>query len=121
VPLRGLLAVAVPAAVLVFWDDIGAVADTTNFVLFCAFAVVNAAVIWLRWRRPELERPFRTWGSLPFARHALPLFPTLAIVSLAVMLVSLSPTSILGGAGILALGLVLAYLFRGKREGAALQ
>jgi APA family basic amino acid/polyamine antiporter len=121
VPFRGLIAVAVPAAVLVFWDDIGAVADTTNFVLFCAFAVVNGAVIWLRWREPDLRRPFRTRGSIPFARRSLPLFPALAIVSLAVMLVSLSPESIAGGAGILALGLVLAYVFRGKREGAGLQ
>jgi APA family basic amino acid/polyamine antiporter len=121
VPFRGLLAVAVPAALLVFWDDIGAVADTTNFVLFCAFAVVNAAVIWLRWRQPDLPRPFRTRGSIPFPRRSLPLLPALAIASLAVMLVSLSPVSIFGGAGILALGLVLAYIFRGKRAGAVLQ
>jgi APA family basic amino acid/polyamine antiporter len=116
VPFRGLLAVAAPAALLVFWDDIGAVADTTNFVLFCAFGVVNAAVIRLRWQRPDLDRPFRTWGAIPFPRHALPLFPALAILTLAVMLVSLSPGSILGGAAILSLGLVLAYVFRGKRK-----
>jgi APA family basic amino acid/polyamine antiporter len=102
----------------VFWDDIGAVADTTNFVLFCAFGVVNAAVIWLRWSKPDLRRPFRTPGALPFRGRKVPLFPVLGIVSLAVMLVSLSPESIAGGAGILLVGIVIAYVFRGKREGA---
>jgi hypothetical protein len=34
------------------------------------------------------------------------------------MLVSLSPESIAGGSGILLVGIVIAYVFRGKREGA---
>ena len=116
VPFRGLVAVAVPAALMALWGDIGAVADTTNFVLFCAFGVVNAAVISLRVREPGLARPFRSPGVVPVRGHRFPVFPLLAIASLGVLLFSLGTSSILGGAAVLALGVVLAWLFRGKRE-----
>ena len=86
VPFRGLVAVAVPAALMALWGDIGAVADTTNFVLFCAFGVVNAAVISLRVREPGLARPFRSPGVVPFRGHRFPVFPLLAIASLGVLL-----------------------------------
>lgn len=116
VPFRGLLAVAAPAAAIALWGDIGAVADTTNFVLFCAFGVVNASLIWLRLRRPSLDRPFRLPGSVPSPWGAVPVLPVLAIVSLVVLLGSLGKASILGGSAILAAGLILAWLTRGKRR-----
>ena len=50
VPIRALLAVAGLAGLVALWGDLGAVADMTNFVLFAAFAMVNAAAIAVRWR-----------------------------------------------------------------------
>ena len=43
-----------------------------NIGTFSAFIIVCAGVIYLRWKRPDLERPFRS--------PLVPLFPLLGIV-----------------------------------------
>jgi APA family basic amino acid/polyamine antiporter len=113
VPVRALLAVAALAAAIALWGDLGAVADMTNFVLFSAFTMVNAAAIAVRWRRPDVRSPFRTPGSIPLpgGRRA-PLIPVLGLATLALLVVRLDLLSIAGGACIVLLGILVAYLYR---------
>ena len=120
VPIVGLGAVGILAALVTLWSDIGEIADVTNFALFVAFAVVNAAVIVLRRRQPDIERSFRTPLSVPLPGLTwVPLLPVLGIASLGVFIVRLDLISILGGIVLLAAGLAIAWLFRNQRNAAA--
>ncbi len=51
---------------------IDALLEIVNLGIFSAFIIVMAGVIWLRWKHPELERPFRS----PF----VPWFPAIGII-----------------------------------------
>ncbi len=81
----------------------------TDYVIFGSFlfyVLSVAAVFVLRWREPELERPYRTWGYplLPLA------FVVVSTGFLALMLVT-SPVESLAGLAFLGIGAV-AYAFR---------
>jgi APA family basic amino acid/polyamine antiporter len=117
VPIRALLAVAAVAGGIALWGDLGAVADMTNFILFSAFTMVNAAAIAVRWRRPDVRSPFRTPGSIPLpgGRRA-PLIPVLGLATIAVLAIRLDAVSIAGGAGIVVLGVIVAYLYRARHS-----
>ncbi|MER6736346.1 amino acid permease [Streptomyces puniciscabiei] len=60
VPTRVTWIVGVAAAAIAGFVPIGSAAELTNIGILLAFVVVCAAVIVLRYRRPELPRTFRT-------------------------------------------------------------
>jgi APA family basic amino acid/polyamine antiporter len=99
------LALVVPLDVLL---------DLVNIGTFSAFIIVCAGVLWLRWRRPELVRPFRS----PF----VPLFPLCGIVLSAFLsTVGLGPYTWIRFGVWLLIGLVIffAYGYR-KSDGTTL-
>jgi APA family basic amino acid/polyamine antiporter len=68
----------VVVAIAAGFTPIGALGELVSIGTLLAFVIVSVGVIFLRYQRPELERPFRT----PF----VPLVPILsALVSLALM------------------------------------
>ncbi len=72
-PWVAILSMTGLSMVFIFAGNIGFVANITNFTLFVTFIVINAALIFLRYREPSLKRPFRvplTVGKFPI----LPLF-----------------------------------------------
>jgi APA family basic amino acid/polyamine antiporter len=76
-PWIAIFAVGLGSMVFLFFGNIGFVANIANFTLFVTFIVVNAAAIILRYREPDLPRPFRSPGRV----GRLPVFPVLGIVS----------------------------------------
>lgn len=64
------------SAGFLFAGDIAFVANVTNFTLFVTFIVINAAVIALRYRAPQIARPFK----IPLAIGALPVLPVAGLV-----------------------------------------
>ncbi len=65
----------------VLLGNIEFVAEVTNFGTFVTFASVNLSAIWLRIRKPEWERPFKTPGSI----GKVPLIPLLGLLSSGLM------------------------------------
>jgi APA family basic amino acid/polyamine antiporter len=59
-------------AILTFVVPLEVLLDLVNIGTFSAFIIVCAGVIWLRYKRPDLKRPFKT----PF----VPFFPICGIV-----------------------------------------
>ncbi len=90
-------------------NDIALVANINNFTVFLTFIVINAALIVLRYRRPEAARPFK----VPFSFGRLPLLPTLGVVFNAFMLLQLSAEVLAIGTGLTILG-GLAAFFAGR-------
>jgi APA family basic amino acid/polyamine antiporter len=108
-PHFAIAAVAVIAILIAVWGDVRSVAHLTNFCLLFALIVVNASVIMLRRRRPELKRPFR----LPFGS----VIPTLGIVFNLIMLLFMDWSTYLSGVIYLAVGglVYIAYSKGAKR------
>lgn len=96
--------VAIPAGV---WD-IGELAELSNVGTLFAFALVCAAVMVLRKKRPELQRGFRVPWS--------PLLPLLGILSCLILMTSL-PLVTWGRFIVwLAIGLVIYFTYSQKRS-----
>jgi amino acid transporter len=100
-----LVAVGV-AVVFALLGDIEAVAQLSNFAILAAFVVVNAALIRLRYARPELERPFRT----PWSIGRMPVVPLLGMGASLFMLAQIDLPVLGYGAGVALLGLAISVM-----------
>jgi APA family basic amino acid/polyamine antiporter len=69
-----LVVAAVAILMIVTLRNITIVANVTNFSLLSTFVIINAAVVVLRYREPNVDRPFKVPGRL----GRLPLIPVLA-------------------------------------------
>jgi APA family basic amino acid/polyamine antiporter len=86
----------------------GVIADVANiavFMIFLVYAVVNVALIWLRYRQPALSRPFRS----PVTIRGYPVLAGIGLVTSLAMLTQFDLKSAI--AGIITIGLgVISYL-----------
>jgi APA family basic amino acid/polyamine antiporter len=89
----------------VLLEDIALVANINNFTVFVTFITINLALIFLRYRKPEISRPFK----VPLAAGPLPLLPLLGIILNAFMLIQLTPEVIAIGVGLTLLGILVAW------------
>ncbi len=109
-PARTTIATGMVVALLAFVVPLDVLLDLVNIGTFSAFIIVCAGVIWLRWKRPELPRPFRS--------PLVPFFPICGIaLSMFLSTVGLGPYTWLRFAVWLVIGLVIyfAYGFRQSR------
>jgi APA family basic amino acid/polyamine antiporter len=102
-PWLATLAVAAIAAALVPLGNIGDVASLSSFASLLAFACVNVALIVLRYREPDQNRPFR----IPGAIGKLPLLPLVGAAATLGIATQLDRTALLRGA--LALVVLVGY------------
>jgi APA family basic amino acid/polyamine antiporter len=76
-PWIAILAMMILPCFVVLVGSIGVVAEITNFGTFIIFASVNLSVIWLRYKKPDWRRPFKT----PITVAKIPLIPLLGLLS----------------------------------------
>lgn len=80
-PVRIIVASGILMAVIAGFFPIDVLAKLVNMGTLGAFTVVCAGVIWLRYTRPDLHRPFKTPLS--------PLFPALGVIFCVALMLSL--------------------------------
>jgi APA family basic amino acid/polyamine antiporter len=102
-PHIAILATMLLSIVFLFIEDIGLVAELTNFTLFLTFAVINLALIVMRYKAPKTERPFKS----PVNIGKFPVLPFLGLLSCIFLTLQLTPMIILGGVGLCILGVIL--------------
>ena len=107
-PARAILLCLVVTLGFTLSGDLRFVAGASNFAVFVAFIGVNLAVIVLRYRSPELPRPFRVRGTI----GRFPVVPALALVAVAGLLVNLEADALITGAALLLVGLVVSEVLR---------
>jgi basic amino acid/polyamine antiporter, APA family len=114
VPALATLCQATVSLALLTFGGFAEVLTYTEFTLSLSTFLTVAGVFWLRWRRPELPRPFKTWGY--------PVTPALFLLLTGYVLVRFATdpkqwTKSLLGFATVAAGAVL-YLFSspGRRE-----
>lgn len=104
-PWISIFTVMVFSILFVFAGDIAFVANVDNFTLFVTFFVINAALIFLRFKEPEMKRTFR----VPFTIGRFPLMPLFGMIFCIFMLSQLEGKVILVGASLVLLGLLLSF------------
>lgn len=108
VPVRGVLCVGVAAALFALVGDLTLIAAVTDFAVYFVFLAINLTVIVLRWKKPELPRPF----AVPWSLARIPVLPALALVSVLIMISRLELRALWMGLGLPVIGLIVALLRR---------
>lgn len=111
-PWVAVAAAAAVAAAFTLTGEIAYVANATNFALFLTFALINATVIFLRRREPDIPRPFR----VPLDVRGVPLVPLLGIFFSFFLLLQIEAEIVLLGIGILLIGWGVSRVYRGGEE-----
>lgn len=106
VPVRVTWIVGIASAIIAGVLPIKEAAELTNIGILLAFVVVCGAVIVLRYRQPNLERPFRCPG--------MPVVPAIGMVGAIWLTIYLAPLTWLRFLGWFLIGLVIyaAYSYR---------
>lgn len=112
-PYVAIAVSVVVAAGFVMVGDLSLIASVTDLAVYVVFIAVNLAVIVLRFRSPEQDRPFRT----PLSIGRLPVLPVVGLVAVLVMIPALRWEALALGAGLCLLG-VVGYIWFGRRMNA---
>lgn len=107
-PHYAIFAIMLAAIVFSFIEDIEFIAELTNFTLFVTFAIINLAVIVLRYNFPNTKRPFR----MPFNIGKFPVLALLGILSCVFFITQLTQVIILGGIALSFGGALLYVILR---------
>ncbi|MFB5610794.1 MAG: APC family permease [Nitrosopumilaceae archaeon] len=109
-PWIAVIAILVTGVGFAFIGDIVIVANIVVFAVVITFAMINLAVILLRYVEPDTERPFR----VPVNVGRFPVLPLFGLVTTIYMAIQFDMQIILVGLGILGVGVVF-YFFYNKR------
>lgn len=105
-PYVAIVAVMILSILFVFIRDIGMIAELTNFTLFLTFAVINLALIILRYKYPEKERVFK----VPLNIGKFSIIAFLGILSCIFFTFQLSTNIIFGGLSLTLIGVILYFI-----------
>jgi APA family basic amino acid/polyamine antiporter len=105
-PWIAIFSVTVLAVLFLFTGNIAFLANVTNYTLFLTFIVINAAVIWLRYKEPQLTRPFRT----PINTGKLPVLPIIGLLSCMFMLLQMDTPILIMGVSLTIVGTLLSFV-----------
>jgi len=105
-PWIAIIVTAMISLLFVFAGEITFVANVANFTLFITFFVINAALIVLRFKEPDMKRPFR----VPFTIGKFPVLALLGALFNVFMLLQLETKVLLVGTIIVVAGGLLSFV-----------
>ena len=107
-PWIAVIGILIASVGFAFVGDIVIVANITVFAVVITFAVINLAVIVLRYTESELERPFR----VPINIGKFPVLPLFGFVTTIYMMIQFEIEVILVGIVIIGIGGVFYIIFK---------
>ena len=105
-PWVSILVFTAISIMFVFIGDIAVVANMANFMVFIVFITINLSLIWLRYSRPYIERPFK----IPFNIGSFPLSPLFGILCTLLLFAHLSLEVIVYGFILLLVGFMVVFI-----------
>lgn len=106
-PWFAIVSVVLASLCFIFVGDLATIANLTNFTVFLIFLLVNAAVIYLRYKEPVVSG-FKT----PLTIGKLPLLPLFGLVTSLFMLVNLPLDVLAMGTALVLLGFVVHIILK---------
>jgi len=94
--------------IFVLIGDIRKVAEVSNFTILAVFISVNASLIYLRYSKPYLPRPFK----VPLNLGKFPILPFFGIIFSLFLMSHFTTTTIISGTIILFMGFVLYKMLK---------
>jgi APA family basic amino acid/polyamine antiporter len=104
-PWLAVMAIGFLSIVFVFAGDITTIANISVFTIIMVFILVNSSLIWLRYKEPDYERPFKS----PLNVKKFPVLAALGIVT--PILIQLNLYVISMGIGVIASGILFYFLY----------
>lgn len=89
-------------------ENIDLVANLTSLGVFFTFALVNLSVIWLRYKKQDLNRPFRT----PLNVGKFPIMPFFGLLSCLLMVSQFNLSVLFFGSVVLGSGIVFFFAYK---------
>jgi APA family basic amino acid/polyamine antiporter len=111
-PWIAVIGIMLASIVFTLIGDIAVVAKITVFATLITFAMVNLAVVVLRYTEPNIERPYK----IPLNIGRFPVLPLFGLAITAYMLFQFELDVLLVGAAIITVGIIV-YVFYKKRAG----
>ena len=109
-PWIAVFAVMVAAVTFAFVGNIVTVANITVFTIVITFALVNLSLIWLRYKEPNIQRPFKA----PFNIGKFPVLSFLGLVTSVAVAIQFDVYVVSVGTGVIGAG-ALFYVFYRRR------
>lgn len=109
-PWLAVIAVMILSMAFVFFEKIEIVANITSLAALITFATVNLSLIWLRYTKPNLERPFK----VPLNIGKYPVIPTLGLLLSSFMIFQFDWNLILLGLMVIVIGVIFYWFRRNK-------
>ena len=109
-PWTAIIGLMMFSILFVFIGDLELVANITSLGVFLTFALVNLSLIWLRYKKPGLTRPFK----VPLNIGRFPVIPFLGLLSCLLMITQFDIFVVSFGAVLIGLGAFM-YLIYKKR------
>jgi len=111
-PHVSIIAALAISMIFVILGDIKLVASITDFTAFTVFILVNLSAIVLRYRKPEINRLFKS----PFNLGKFPLLPFFGLLSCLIMIYHLEIKSIIISLLIIGIGIILLSSLKRKNR-----
>ncbi|XP_071792562.1 Y+L amino acid transporter 2-like isoform X1 [Asterias amurensis] len=102
-PMPSLLVVTFLTCVYVFAKDVYTLINYFNFVLWTSSGALSAGLLYLRWKKPEMSRPYKVFIGLP-------IFFTIASFALVVLGTISAPLDTLIGVAITLTGVPFYFI-----------
>ncbi len=106
-PWIAVIVIGALSASFVFIGDIGMVANISVFAIIMVFVLVNLALIWLRYKQPDVERQFRS----PVNVKRFPVLAALGIITPILGIIQFESFVLLMGLGVVASGALFYYIY----------
>ncbi|XP_053635046.1 Y+L amino acid transporter 2-like [Cherax quadricarinatus] len=103
-PIPAIMFMTVQTLLMLWWSDIYALINYVSFSHSLSRLVATSALLWLRYKNPEMKRPFKVWLVLPVMYLAV----TVLLVSLPVVE---EPVTVGVALGVIAAGIIFYYVF----------
>jgi len=109
-PWIAVIAAGVFSILFLFIGKIETLASITSLGAFITFAATNLSLVWLRYTRPDIKRPFK----VPLSIGKFAVLPFVGAIICVFMIYQFSFTEMLIGLGILVLGGIVYHLRKNK-------
>lgn len=106
-PWIAVIIIGFLSIVFVFAGDIATIANISVFTIIMVFILVNLSLIWLRYKEPNYERPFKS----PLNVKKFPILAALGIITPVFGIIQLNPYVIFMGIGVITSGALFYFLY----------